>query len=480
MRTIKRSVLPLNQNKQAMVESLAIAYCKEKKYWLGVLQSWDYQALLGRSREIRDQFVKDGYKSVRGLQARHWKLALEDAISTWDMYWQSLFVEARRKIHQNKNLSEQASHYAYWLLKGYKQFAALMRGGNPLPPFEIDSKDKIASYVRRVIKKLKKKPPTVKTTRIVKFDADCYEVFEKEERQYLKIMTLVKGNRLALPLVGKTKLSGNITLVISDTKIEIHATQDLKKKSPQKNGTIESVDFGYTEVMTDTDNNRYGKQFGEVLSTTSDNLSDTMKKRNKLHAIAKTTKNPSIKKHNLGKKKFNRQMQKNKACLEKEINTAINELIKEKKPNILVTEDLRHVFTYNKSRKMNRRLSAWLRGTLQDRVEFKALAEGFCHEQVNPAYGSQICPHCDFVDHKNRNGDKFRCLYCGHEDVADRVAALNYFRRFADQEIGRYMPYREVKTKQLEKFHRRLEMGEIPMTVPGRTLDTVTCVNPPR
>jgi hypothetical protein len=32
---------------------------------------------------------------------------------------------------------------------------------------------------------------------------------------------------------------------------------------------------------------------------------------------------------------------------------------------------------------------AWLKGKLQDRIAFKALAEGFRHEQVNPAYGSQ-------------------------------------------------------------------------------------------
>src|SRR5271163_1702802 len=75
---------------------------------------------------------------------------------------------------------------------------------------------------------------------------------------------------------------------------------------------------------------------------------------------------------------------------------------------------------------MNRKLSSWLRGKLQDRVAFKALAEGFRHEQVNPAYGSQSCPFCEFVDSRNRKGDRFQCLHCGHEDVSDRIAAQNY------------------------------------------------------
>ena len=101
-----------------------------------------------------------------------------------------------------------------------------------------------------------------------------------------------------------------------------------------------------------------------------------------------------------------------------------------------------------------------MRGKLEERVAFKALAEGFRHEQVNPAYGSQTCVCCGFVDCKNRSGDKFKCLSCGHEDEADRVAAMNYARRFGDQEIGLYMPYSQVKTILLDRFHRRLETGE--------------------
>jgi hypothetical protein len=106
------------------------------------------------------------------------------------------------------------------------------------------------------------------------------------------------------------------------------------------------------------------------------------------------------------------------------------------------------------------------------------LAEGFRHEQVNPAYGSQTCSKCDFVDRKNRTADKFRCLHCRHEDIADRIAAENYARRYGDQQISLYTPYREVKTILLDRFHRRLE-AEQSVTVPGRTLETVPGMNPP-
>ncbi len=85
----------------------------------------------------------------------------------------------------------------------------------------------------------------------------------------------------------------------------------------------------------------------------------------------------------------------------------------------MITEDLRHLFTYDKPKTVNRKFSSWLKGEIQNRVSFKALAEGFLHEQVNPAYGPKICLKCGFVDNKNRTLDKFKCLYCRHEDIAD-------------------------------------------------------------
>ena len=181
--------------------------------------------------------------------------------------------------------------------------------------------------------------------------------------------------------------------------------------------------------------------------------------------------------YNLGRKKLNEKARKAKETLEKEINTGINELLKKKKPDLLITEDLSHTFTYNKPKSINRKLSAWCRGKLQDRIAFKTLAEGFRHEQVNPAFGSQTCPRCDFVDQRNRNKDKFKCLHCGHEAQADQVAAENYAKRYGDPKIRLYMSPSQVKTILFERFLSRLEAGQ-PATVPGRTLETVAEVNP--
>lgn len=483
MRTIKRNTLKLNVLKLNSLRKLCHAYTKEKQYWLNRLREWRYQRLLGNARAVRDEFVGMKYKSIHGLQARHWKLALQDAVETWDKYWQSIFVAVRPKIHQ-KYSNEAERHYAYWLLKSYSQLADVMKGKSPNPSFAIEEsiRHKISRYIQRVIKQHKGRPPSVKKGRTVKFDANCYEMIENHGRQYLKIMSLEKGKRIIVPLEGHTPIDGNIIVVV-DKEVVVHATQDVHSM-PNTGDFHEAIDFGYTEVMTSTDGHAYGTELGGILTRSSDGRNRKMQKRHKLHSLEKRLRhsNPAkakqIRKFNLGRHQLEERERKIKKTLEREINTAINELVKEKKPKVLITENLGSNFGFNKGKILNRRLSSWVRGVIQDRIAFKALVKGFHHEQVNPAYGSQGCPCCEFVDYKNRNGDHFKCLFCGHEDKADRIAALNYRRRYGDEEIGLYMPYDQVRTILLTRFHRRLETGQ-PVTVPGRTLETATQVHPP-
>ena len=271
----------------AALMKLCHAYAREKNYWLDKLRSWKNQALFGTPRKIRDEFVKKNYQSTFGLQARHWKLALQDAIETWDKYWKAIFVRVRPRIY--KNLSEKSCHYAYWLLKGYQQFSSLMQGHTPTSHFDIEEAEqkKAACYVRRIIRKLKGKQPSVKKKRIAKFDADCYDTFEHHGRQYLKLMSLERGKRLIIPLLGKTKIEGTITLVMNEDNLEIHLSQELKTHKKKEPKSLEAVDFGYTEVMTDTQGIHYGKQFGKILTQTSRNRHEKMQKRHKIHAIEK-------------------------------------------------------------------------------------------------------------------------------------------------------------------------------------------------
>ena len=63
---------------------------------------------------------------------------------------------------------------------------------------------------------------------------------------------------------------------------------------------------------------------------------------------------------------------------------------------------------------------------------------GITHEELNAAYSSQTCsnPACEYVDHRNRQGEAFRCRLCGHTQHADVNAARTLRARRSRPEVS--------------------------------------------
>jgi putative transposase len=92
----------------------------------------------------------------------------------------------------------------------------------------------------------------------------------------------------------------------------------------------------------------------------------------------------------------------------------------------VVIEDLKRVKDGKRgtfSRKMNRRLSHWQYAYAADLLERRCEVEGVRLERKDPWKTSQHCPACGRWDKRNRRGDKFLCIFCGHSDHADFKAA---------------------------------------------------------
>lgn len=70
-------------------------------------------------------------------------------------------------------------------------------------------------------------------------------------------------------------------------------------------------------------------------------------------------------------------------------------------------------------------LNQWPFSQLQEFTAYKAAQNGVMTVMVDPAYTSQKCNHCGYVDARNRDHARFDCLRCGHSDNADHNAALN-------------------------------------------------------
>ena len=96
--------------------------------------------------------------------------------------------------------------------------------------------------------------------------------------------------------------------------------------------------------------------------------------------------------------------------------------------DVLVLERLRHVKTGRRgtfSRRFNRRLSHWLYKASEQRIRQYCEEWGIVVKQKNPWKTSQCCSRCLKWDRRSRKGERFACVFCGHEAHADFNAARN-------------------------------------------------------
>jgi putative transposase len=271
-------------------------------------------------------------------------------------------------------------------------------------------------------------------------------------------------------------------LVPESRKVEVMVTSEIKVPVNASEKVI-AADAGLTEVFVDDEGNHYGKELGGTLKKASGRLNEKGKKRNKLQALAKKydqqgkqVKARNIRRRNLGHKKSRESKRRAKITITNQINRAINELIKRREPKIIVTEKL-DIRGKAPSKEISRRVSYWHRSTLKDRFEFKASAAGCRREQINPAYTSQTCPECGYLEKANRKGDLFQCQKCGHRGDADQIAAQNQKSRYYDRRITLNTPKETVREILLRDYNARLEHPNASkekirkMTVPGQTLE---------
>src|SRR5215813_11039710 len=94
----------------------------------------------------------------------------------------------------------------------------------------------------------------------------------------------------------------------------------------------------------------------------------------------------------------------------------------------IVLEDLRYIKHGKRgtfSRHVNRLLSFWSLTRARDWLRCRCEEKGVRMTFVSPYKTSQRCHSCGKIDSRNRKGERFRCVSCGHEDDADHNAAMN-------------------------------------------------------
>ena len=374
-------------------------------------------------REIRDQWLNaknnetNFYpKIIDQIPARLWKETLRDTIGTINAYFEAGFKEVIKTLYK-KHGKTKAKELTKFLKADYK------------------SNNELHRLVRKLIPK-----GVSKADNIICLDEGCYTF----EQDILLVTGLRKRKMLSIPLTTKYRPKGNFKIILKeDNRCELRVNFKYQTKvQTEKPYEAIGVDKGYTEVFTDSTGERHGNDFGKLLTKKSDFLKEKYKNRNKLYAIMKKAnekgdkkKANNIKKNNLDNKKLNRQKEKANIELKEIIYKAAKTLAQ--KAKIIAIEDLTFKTKSTKFKNVNRRLSSWIKSTIDEAISKYCFIYGTKLVYVNAAYTSQGDSRYDCALVGKRIGNSF----IGFDEVvldADINAALNILARLYDQEILKY------------------------------------------
>ena len=379
-------------------------------------------------RKIRDLWLKEKRKFK--VSATAWKETLRDSFGDIKANRESAKEKVRKVLYKPIS-DEKKRHELYNKLK---------------------SDDWISdNYLRRKMRKHCKHGCNHTYNQIV-VRSDNYKTFQLGGHAWIKIPSLQKGKRIALPLNTTVEPTGTLRLILTDGEIEVHYTIEIVETHTCGSATI-GIDKGYTEVFVDSDGKHYGEGLGKLLTKHSDRLNKKYQARNKLKAII--TKKPHKKKNiienNLGRKKLNHQNQKVESQIKDQICQATHKLVD--KAFVIVAEDLTSPITSKKfGKNVTRRLSAWTKGVIAKALDTISHRRGSSVILVNSAYTSQMDSRYGILLGK-RSGDSFHC-FDGVVLQADENAARNVLARLHDQEIDRWMPFQKINSILLERTER--------------------------
>ncbi len=416
--------------------------------------------LLIYKKQIRDIWVHSKFAEQWKLPARYWKQALDEAVSNIKTEWSNTKKRVKTAVLKNDNLTDDEKRFILYILKAdcILQNILLLKGfKRPEKIEELDIREKyIYNLIRHYIRRFKGSIPYSHKSASFMIDSDMYGYESRKGQLFILIQGIQKGKRIAAALKDNNLHKGNLRIIIKDGTIEIHKAKEVKVRQNWTEEKVIGIDKGYRCLIATSENKFYGENLNELLSKETERLNEVNDKRNKLWALMKKyEEKDNIKKannilvHNFGRKKYNRNKYRFDCLVKGYINKELNRFIDTDKPSEIVFEDLSFVSWKDRYPKhVKRKLSRWIKGYIQERINYKAALKNIALTKINPAYTSQFCHKCGTFG--KRSGEIFECQSCGRIQ-ADFNASCNIKSRKDISEISLYTPYKQVKEIMMRK-----------------------------
>lgn len=311
---------------------------------------------------------------------------------------------------------------------------------------------------RKIIKNLFKKnrkPDLSKINMALDKKVAIIEKSKTAEFEYwVKISTLESGKPVIIPLKsnkyfesiqGELKNFCQINLD-KNNELDFYLIKDVpdEKESYIPNKEVIGIDIGLCNLISLDNGNMFGKKVFAYLKH-YDKIITKLAKHLQKQGI-KLSQN----------KRYSSLVKKVRNYLKNEINRIFNKVIKLNKPKEIVLEklDFRNM---NLSKRLNRIISKFGKSYIKSKLESISERYGIKITFINPAFTSQECTNCHYVDKNNRKTqEKFICKCCDKKLNADVNASRNIVaRRSSNIEI--YLKRESILNILTKKFAENIK-----------------------
>ena len=514
-KTVKSQTRKLNREEQKIIITVMERTLRVKRIFQEQFCGINSMVLIQNFQKVRDQVRASQQKAFQGktiserfgIQERFWVRTLKDACREIEAMWSSFGNKLCIKVRENDNITDVQKKYCYYIFRTRTLWQDILLrkdiSGVKTKNFQklykalsIKERKKVHNLIRRLTRKNKPRKPCSEQLKCISFDSPMYTIKDKKDSQYpiLSIMTCEKEKRLAVPLVSPWtyKKTGDIHIIWDSGKkvIKIHKLIQAKCRKKSKHTKKIGIDKGLSTLLSCSSGKEYGKEFSLMVMNEAERLHkrNIMRKpyiqkeknlKSKLEKLKKDTfldqgirafqlecikrEINHLEKHNLGNIQYDKEHHRATENMDSFINHSIRECIKEEEPSLIVKEDLSFVSNSKKKyfSKIQRMLSLWPKGTLNERLEYICSYFDIPIQDVNPAYTSQFCPECGaHTERKGIHNDIMLCPNCGKLNC-NTSAARNILERLEDKEITLFTPCKKVYDILLKRYNEKESSLEI-------------------
>lgn len=397
-------------------------------------EQWRLFYEVGTFKNMYRSSRESGYKEVVGSAARV-QMVRRQIVGQLESFMSNRQNDYSRIVNRSQ-LHNEVKHQLNYINRWQAWFGReplSMKDGTPIS----DNVRVLARQIMRHVLSRHRKPSMSRINMTIDSREAEVRTPKKSSKAYLwiRLSTMHKGERIEIPLrrhnnfdARQGKQVNSIQIVDKGGRLYFGLGTDITEAcDSQKSGYVARVDglaldYGLRTLFASNRGDLLGRDFLEKLRYYDARITRLAKYRQS-HGLK--TRSP----------RYDKEVRKLRGYLKTEINRVLNTLVRTQKPGCIIVEKL-NFRNGGLSRRMNRLVTNAGRAIIDEKLQDLHDRLGIEICEVNPAYSSQECSRCHYVDKKNRTRDRFRCLWCGHTSHADVNAAKSLESRRSRPEVG--------------------------------------------